>query len=219
MKLDADTWSDTQVVITTPASGASGFLYVRDATNAQSNRVSISVKRTMPAGQFEPYGFQMTDVGLLGAAYLVETDGSFFYGITGFETLCTYKIDANGSHVICNRMYLPQRVGDLKLWNGYLFITGDHGLVVYRCSDLQNNTPQVVAAVAGGSFITCDIKEKDGSPIQGTLLALCEYLQSGGRTWSESLSIGLRRRSWNSSGATCGPWRHWNGNMRSRSIR
>jgi len=130
----------------------------------------------LPKGQFEPYGFQMEDIGLLGAAFLIETDGSYFYGVSGFETLCTYQIIGDGTYNLCNRIYLSQRVGDIKIYDGYLFLTGDHGLLVYRCNDLQNNIPEVVAAISGGSFLTLDIKEKSGIPINGALLALCEYI-------------------------------------------
>ncbi len=176
LKIPADSWSNTEIEFTVPENGASGPLYVRDSMNGKSNSVLLTVERILPTGQFEPYGFQLEDVGLAGAAFLVETDGSYFYGVTGFETLCTYEILGNGSYDLCSRIYLPQRVGDIKIFNGYLFISGDHGLVVYRCSDLQNDTAEVIAAIAGGSFITLDLKQKDGNPITGTLLALCEYL-------------------------------------------
>jgi hypothetical protein len=176
LKIEADSWSDTEIVITIPDDGASGFIYVRDSNLIKSNSVSFSVDRTLPSGQYEPYGFLLEDIGLAGAAFLVETDGSYFYGITGFETLCTYEILGDGSYNFCSRIYLPQRVGDLKIYNDYLFLSGDHGLIVYRCSDLQVDNPEVVIAIAGGSYMTLDIREKDGSPIDGTLIALCEYI-------------------------------------------
>ena len=182
LKIQADTWSPTIIVFTVPDNGASGSIYVRDSTNAKSNSVPFTVDRVLPEGQFKPYGFQFEDVGLLGSTFLIETDGSYFYGISGFETLCTYEILGDGSHQLCSRLYLSQRVGDIKIFDGYLFIAGDHGLAVYRCSDLQNNTAEVVAAIAGGSYLTLDIKEKDGNPIDGTLLALCEYLPVWGTT-------------------------------------
>lgn len=176
LKIQSDSWSDTEIVITIPDNGASGFIYIRDSNLIKSNSVSFSVERILPSGQFEPYGFQLEDIGLPGAAFLVETDGSYFYGITGFETLCTYEILSDGSHNLCSRIYLPQRVGDIKIYDDYLFLSGDHGLIVYRCSDLQVDTPEVVISIAGGSFLTLDIKEKDGSPIDGILIALCEYI-------------------------------------------
>ncbi len=176
LKIQADSWSDTEIVFTVTDNGASGNIYIRDSNDVKSNSVTFTVDRILPEGQFEPFGFQMEDIGFLGAAFLVETDGSFFYGISGFETLCTYEILSNGSHNLCSRIYLSQRVGDIKIFNSYLFLTGDHGLIVYRCSDLQNDSSEVVAAIAGGSFMTVDIKEKNGLPINGTLLALCEYI-------------------------------------------
>lgn len=176
LKIEADSWSDTEIVFTVPDDSSSGFIYVRDSNLIRSNSVSISIDRALPSGQFEPYGFQPEDIGLLGAAFLVETDGSYFYGISGFETLCTYEILGNGLYNLCSRIYLPQRVGDIKIYDDYLFLPGDHGLLVYRCSDLQNNNPELVAAISGGSFLTLDIKEKNGNPINGTILALCEYI-------------------------------------------
>jgi hypothetical protein len=176
LKIDADSWSDTEIVITIPDDGASGFIYVRDSTQVKSNSVTFIVERTLPNRQFEPYGFQMEDIGLTGPAFLVETDGSYFYGVSGFETLCTYEILGDGSHSFCSRIYLDQRIGDIKIYGNYLFLSGDHGLIVYRCSDLQNNNPEVVISIAGGSYITLDIREKDGNPIDGTLIALCEYI-------------------------------------------
>jgi len=176
LKIEADSWTDTEITFFIPDNAASGSIYIRDSNDEKSNSVSFSVDRILPEGQFEPYGFQLDDTGLLGAALLVETDGSYFYGITGFETLCTYEILEDGTHSICSRIYLPQRVGDIKIYNGYLFLPGDHGLIIYRCIDLQNGNPEVIAAIAGGSFMTADIKEKNSNPIDGTLLALCEYI-------------------------------------------
>jgi len=176
LKIEVDSWSDTEIVFTVPDNGASGGIYIRDSNDIKSNSVFFNVDRILPAGQFEPYGFQLEDTGLLGAAFLVETDGFYFYGITGFETLCTYEILGGGSYNLCSRIYLSQRVGDIKIYNDYLFLPGDHGLIVYRCSDLQNGSSEIVAAIAGGAFMTVDIKEKNGVPINGTLLALCEYI-------------------------------------------
>jgi hypothetical protein len=190
LHIEADTWSETEIIITIPDQGASGFIYIRDANQQKSNSVTFSVKRPLPSGQFEPYGFQIEDIGLPGPAFLVETDGSYFYGISGFETLCTYEIMGDGSHTLSSRIYLPQRVGDIKLYDEYLFVSGDHGLLVYRCSDLQTNTPEIVIAVAGGSYLTLDIKNKDGIPIDGTLIALCEYIPRWG---TNTLTIPLYR--------------------------
>lgn len=176
LKIEADSWSNTEIIFTVPDNGASGFIYVRDSNKVKSNSVSFTVDRDLPAGQFEPYGFQMEDIGLTGPAFLVETDGSYFYGISGFETLCTYEILGDGSHNLYSRIYLDQRVGDIKIHGDYLFLSGDHGLIVYRCSDLQNDTPKVIISIAGGSYLTLDIREKDGTPIDGILIALCEYI-------------------------------------------
>lgn len=180
VKIEADSWSDIEIVLTIPDKGASGFIYVRDSNEVKSNSISFSVDRTLPNGQYEPYGFQLEDIGLPGAAFLVETDGSYFYGVSGFEALCTYEILGDGSYNFCSRIYLPQRISDLKIYNDYLFLSGDHGLIVYRCSDLQTTNPEVVISISGGSYLTLDIKEKDGSPIDGTLIALCEYIPKWG---------------------------------------
>lgn len=188
IKIEADSWSDTEIAITIPDDGATGFIYVRDSSLVKSNSVTFTVERTLPSGQFEPYGFQIEDIGLPGAAFLVETDGSYFYGVSGFEALCTYEILGDGSHNLCSRIYLSQRVGDLKIYGDYLFLTGDHGLIVYRCSDLQVDDPEVVISIAGGSYLTLDIKEKDGIPIDGVLIALCEYIPIWG---TDSLRVPL----------------------------
>lgn len=108
--------------------------------------------------------------------FLVETDGSYLYGITGFETLCTYKIYDNKPYELCSIVSLAQRVGDLKIHNGYLFCSGDHGLYIFRCASLQQGDTSPLASIAGGSYMTLDVKEKTGQPIDGTFLALCEYL-------------------------------------------
>lgn len=176
LRAQADSWTDTEIEFTVPDSGTTGKIYVRDSNDVKSNSVSFTVDRTLPLGQFESSGFHNEDIGLLGAAFLVETDGSYFYSISGFETLCTYEILGDGTHDLHSRIYLSQRVGDLKIYNDYLFLTGDHGLIVYRCSDLQNDTPEIVISIAGASYMSLDIKYKTGTPIDGTLIALCEYI-------------------------------------------
>ena len=176
LHIEATSWSDTEIIFDVPRNSASGYIYIRDSEDNKSNSVNFTVKRDLLDGQLEPYGLNIEETGLFGSAFLVETDGAYLYGITGFETLCTYKIFENIPYELCSRITLPQRAGDLKLYNGYLFCPGDHGLFIYRCSDLQQGSTDPIASIAGGSYLTLDIKEKTGQPIDGTMLALCEYL-------------------------------------------
>jgi hypothetical protein len=169
-------WSDTEVVFIVPEHAASGFLYVCNALLIKSNILDLTIDRNLLQHQLEPYGFTLEETGLLGSALLVETDGEYLYGITGFETLCTYKINEDSPFELCSIISLPQRVGDLRIHNGYLFVSGDHGLYVFQNTDLQQGKTTPVAALAGASYLTMDAKEKTGQPIEGTLLALCEYV-------------------------------------------
>jgi len=169
-------WSDTEVIFTVPAEGCSGLLYLREAGNTPSNKVRFAVERELPDGQFGPGNLCLKDTGLLGAAFLIETDGSYFYGISGFETLNTYRLREGTRPELCSRIYLPQRVGDIRVHGGYLFCAGDHGLSVYRCADLQQGTAEPIAAIFPGACMGVDIKEKTGAPITGTLVSLSEYL-------------------------------------------
>ncbi len=180
LRVTASAWSATRITFAVPMDGCSGRLCVRETGGGISNNVWFGVKRTLPAGQIEPANLRLADTGLLGAAFLIETDGSYFYGISGFETLNTFRIRAGAQPELRSRMYLPQRVGDLRLNNGYLFCSGDHGLSVFRCSDLQTRAADPVAAVYVGPCMAVDVREKTGTPFTGTLVALCEYLPRGG---------------------------------------
>ncbi|MCX8035715.1 MAG: IPT/TIG domain-containing protein [Candidatus Sumerlaeia bacterium] len=180
LRVTATAWSATQITFVVPTDGCSGRLAVRQSGGAISNSVWFVVKRTLPAGQIEPANLRLADTGLPGAAFLIETDGAYFYGISGFETLSTFRIRASGRPELRSRMYLPQRVGDLRLNNGYLFCSGDHGLSVFRCSDLQTRAADPVAAVYVGPCMALDVRDKTGSPFTGTLVALCEYLPRAG---------------------------------------
>ncbi len=180
LRVPAIYWSDELIRFEVPESGAGGWVYVRRG-EATSNRMDFSVVRELPDDQFFPYGFELGDWGLAGAAFLVETDGEYLYGLTGFERLATYRITEEGAYEQLSRLYLPQRVGDLRLHDGYLYIPGDHGLYIYRCSDLQSEDAAPVAVLAGGSYLSADIRTKE-EPVAGTLAALCEYKPRKGST-------------------------------------
>ena len=175
LRVDAMHWSDTRITFVLPDEGASGSILVRDASGENTDSVTFTVARELTAEQFAPDGLVLVDTGWLGAAFLVETDGEYLYAITGFERLATYRITGSGPYELCSCLYLPQRVGDLRVHGEYLLVAGDHGLYVYRCSDLHGENPVPAAAVAGGSFMAVDAKEKNGEPVDGTLIALCEY--------------------------------------------
>ncbi|MDG6229483.1 MAG: hypothetical protein QCH96_05910 [Candidatus Thermoplasmatota archaeon] len=170
------TWSDTEIRFSIPNDAATGFLYVRTSDEIRSNIVSFTIKRPLLEDQIAPVGLSLEETGLFGSASGVETDGEYLYGLTGFETLCTYKIHDQTPYELVSIKSLPQRVGDLKLHDGYLYVSGDHGLYIFKTQDLQQGTTTPVAVLAGGSYITLDIKEKTGEPLQGTILALCEYV-------------------------------------------
>jgi hypothetical protein len=125
-------WSDTRISFSIPDDGASGFVRVRCVEGLPSDKVPFTVNRPLPAGQFAPYGLRMDDTGLLGSAFLAETDGSCLYGVSGFETLSTYELQDARPHVFRSRVYLNQRVADLRLAGGFLFCAGDYGLLVVR---------------------------------------------------------------------------------------
>ncbi|MBI2924370.1 MAG: hypothetical protein HYY24_01565 [Verrucomicrobia bacterium] len=173
-------WSDTSITLVLPEDGASGFVAVRTAGGLLSNKVPFTVDRPLPAGQFAPHGLALEDTGLLGSAFLAETDGAFLYGVCGFETLSTHELRDSQPHALRSRIYLNQRVGDIRLHGGYLFCAGDHGLLVYRCSDLQANAPVVVAAVAGGSYLAVDVRSDPQGALAGALVGLCEHLPRAG---------------------------------------
>lgn len=190
LRVEPTFWSDTEIRFSVPQQAGSGFLYVRDFNAARSNSVGFKVDRDLPSGQMEPENLAITDTGLLGASFLVETDGAYIYGVLGFETLSTYRILRDETHKLCSRMYLPQRVGDIRLHDGYLFCAGDHGLFVYRCSDLQAGDALPIAAIAGASYMAVDIRQSSGKPVAGTLVAACEYLPQAGQ---DTLSVPLYR--------------------------
>jgi len=176
LQIQAESWTDTKITCTIPDYAASGPVHIRDAAQTASNSIMIQIHRDLLSYQFEPSGLLCEDIGFLGAAFLVETDGSYMYGITGFETLSTYKLHEDSPATFCSRTYLSQRVGDLQIYQDYLFCTGDHGLSIFRCRDLQKGVTSPIIEIAGGSYLTLDIQRKQDEPINGILLALCEYL-------------------------------------------
>jgi len=169
-------WSDTSITVIVPDDAASGFLYIRDGNGVMSNSVEFMVSRHLETGFFEPASLMIADTGLSGAAFLVETDGAYLYGVTGFETLSTYEIHDDSAYELRSRIYLPQRIGDIRVHDGYLFCAGDHGLFIFRCSDLQQGITEPILAIAGGHFLSVDVREKLQAPINGVLVALCDYL-------------------------------------------
>ena len=44
------------------------------------HRGDVLEQRDLPDGQFAPQSLELTDTGLPGAAFLIETDGSHFMG-------------------------------------------------------------------------------------------------------------------------------------------
>lgn len=176
LRIDPIAWTDIEVTFSVPAEGCSGSLHLRDTGGADSNRMLFTVKRNLPDGQFEPQSLELSDTGMPGAAFLIETDGTHFYGISGFETLSTFRIREGDRPELLSRMYLSQRVGDLRVHDGHLFCAGDHGLSVYRCADLQAGPAAPIAAVFPGSCLAVDARTKTGAPFDGTLVALCEHL-------------------------------------------
>ena len=178
LKIEPQTWSDNLITFFVPDDAMTGFIYVRDSSDTASNRVTFTVNRDLDDGQILPYNLEISDTGLLGAAFLVETDGEYIYGITGFETLSTFKIHDSEPYTLKSRIYLPQRVGDLKLCNGYLFCSGDHGLFVYKTSDLQQANPKITAGISGDHYLSVDAKMKTLDSIDNTIIALCSYQPS-----------------------------------------
>jgi len=176
LHVTVNSWTENEIQFTVPEYAASGFIYIKDSDGIKSNSVDFTVDHELFESQFEPYGFNLEETGLFGPALLVETDGSYLYGITGLETLCTYKIYDDKPYELCSIISLPQRVSDIKIHDGYLYCSGDHGLYVFRCASLQQGNTNPIASIAGGSYMTLDVKEKTGQPIDGTFLALCEYL-------------------------------------------
>jgi len=176
LSITPTSWSDTAIHCSIPDNAATGFLYVRTIDDIRSNTVTFTIKRPLLEDQIAPVGLCIEETGLFGPASGVETDSTYIYGLTGFETLCTYKIHDQTPYELVSKRSLPQRVGDLKLYDGYLYVSGDHGLYIFNTQDLQQGITTPVAALAGGSYITLDVKEKTGQPIQGTILALCEYV-------------------------------------------
>lgn len=188
LRIEAALWLPTRVTFKMPQEAATGLLHLLDAQGTRSNKASMTVNRALHTGQFIPFGMGLMETGMLGASFLAETDGTHLYGILGFETLSTYKLNGNAPSTLCSRIYLPQRVGDLKVHNGYLFCAGDHGLSVYRCRDLQAGGTERIAGIAGGSFLSVDVKLKTGNPMAGVLVALCDYRPNNG---SDALNLHL----------------------------
>ena len=188
LRISPESWSENDISYVVPEFGSTGLIYVRDSSGIKSNSISFTVERELFDHQYEPHGFTLDETGLFGSASLVETDGEYIYGITGFETLCTYQIITNGPNELCSIDSLAQRISDIRIHDGYLYCTGDHGLYIFRTEDLQEGDTNPVVSIAGGSYFSIDIKEKNGIPIQGKILALCEYLP---RKDSDELHIPL----------------------------
>ena len=168
-------WSDTQAAFIVPEDGVSGYVAVRTADGARSDEAPFKVERDLPDGQIASQGFLLEDSGLPGFAFLVETDGIGMFGVSGFETLSTYELRDQRPHVLRNRLYLNQRIADLRVRDGHLFCVGDHGLVIYRCADLLSGAPRVVAAITGGSYYGVDARPDPAGAREGLLVALSEH--------------------------------------------
>lgn len=168
-------WSDTEITFVVPDDGASGAVYLRTAEGARLEAGSFTVERVLPAGQIAPYGMVLEEAGLPGAAFLVETDGENLYGVSGFEALSTYQLRSSGPLAFRSRLYLNQRVADLRVRDGYLFCVSDHGSLIWRCADLQTGAPRVAAAVAGGSYYGVDARPDPAGEEDGLLVALSEH--------------------------------------------
>ncbi len=175
LRVEPDAWSDAAITFTVPDDGASGALRVRLPDGTESGEIPFSMARALPAGQSAPVGLHIADMGLPGAAFLVETDGSHLYGVSGFETLVVYELRDTGPHAFLGRFHLHQRVADLRVHDGHLFCVGDHGLTVYRCGDLRQGVLSAVAAVAGGSCQSVDIKADPMGEIEGAVAAVVEH--------------------------------------------
>jgi hypothetical protein len=168
-------WSDPQAAFTVPEDSVSGYMAVRTADGARSDEAPFKVERALPDGQIASQGFMLEDSGLPGFAFLVETDGIGMFGVSGFETLSTYELRDRRPHVLRNRLYLNQRIADLRVRDGHLFCVGDHGLVIYRCADLLPGAPRVVAAITGGSYYGIDARPDPAGAREGLLVALSEH--------------------------------------------
>jgi len=188
LNIAPDSWSEKKISFTVPADGYSGPLYIRDDSFKKSNKTAFTVLRKLPDEQYEPYNAELVDTGLLGPAFLVETDGDYLYCLSGFETLSTYRIVEQGPHEFCGRIYLPQRVGELKVLDGYLYCAGDHGLYIYNCKDLHSGYSNWIAAVGDGAYFSVYVKNVGGNPVPGFLVALCEHRPKIG---SDKLRISL----------------------------
>ncbi len=175
LQVKAEVWTDTAVRFQVPPEAASGTLRVRRADGQRSAPLPFTVNHPLPQGQFPPSGFKLEDTGLWGAAFLVETDGTHLYGVCGLETLVTYQIQPGQPHRFCSRLYLNQRVGDLRLVGDHLFCAGDHGLMVFRCADLQSGPARPVAAVTGFSCLSVDAQPDPSGELEGHIVALTEY--------------------------------------------
>jgi len=197
LRIEADSWGEEQIDFTVPEDGVTGPLYVRISDVDTSDSAHFRVLRSV--GTMEPSGLKLADTGLQGAGTLVEADGAFLYSVTGLDTLTTYDIrqfpplDTGNYEVdyhVQSRVYFPQRLADLKVYEGHLYCVGDFGLRIYRCQDLQaDESPLATASVAGGAYYSADARWK-GEPINGLLVALSEYRP---QTGSDLLRVPLYR--------------------------
>lgn len=175
LRITPEDWAEQAIAFRVPADGVTGPLQVRSAAGTVSEAASLTVDHPLAPDQFAPMGLAIADTGLPGAAFLVETDGTHLYGVTGFETLVTYALREDGPHALRSRFYLNQRVGDIRVRGGYLYCVGDHGLLVFRCADLQAGRWDPVAAIAGAALMGVDIGPDPAGEHGGVLLALSEY--------------------------------------------
>jgi len=190
LKIDPVAWSDKKVTFPVPGDGYSGNLYIRTSGQVKSNDIGFSVERELPDGQYEPWGGEIGDTGLLGPAFLVETDGSGLYCLSGFETLSTYELAEEGPHEYRGQVQLPQRVGELNVFDGYLFIAGDHGLYIFETEHLRSGGAEWAAAVACGNCFSVDVRYDGALPGSGLLVALSEHRPAAG---SDQLRVHLYR--------------------------
>jgi len=103
-RLGALSWRDSQVTLRVPEDAASGWISLRTAGGQRAGLLEFAVNRALPVGQLAPYGLRFADTGLVGSAYLVETDGLGLYAVSGFETLVTYELRATQPHVERSRI-------------------------------------------------------------------------------------------------------------------
>lgn len=188
LRIEPSLWSPGRVRFVLPLAGVSGPLVVSTRHGDRSEPARLTVSRSLPAGQYAPEGLDLVDTGLLGAATLVATDGECLYGVVGFETLVTHLMTDEGPYRLLSMVHLPQRVGDIRVTGGHLYCAGDHGLRVYRCSDLQVGLTEPVASVFDGACLAVDARTVAFEDAERVVVALCEYRPRDG---SDALRVPL----------------------------